>query len=194
VPLPEVNRVFVNKAFPKDHATVRLLFPCSKVASVKEHLSLDFLMKIMEYIVYRRLREKEGGVYDYLSGVQKVDAEFVADRYVASLRFDCQPEAVGRLIEAAAEEISNLKKEGPEEKDLQAARAYFKDFINDARWLSYLTELYRQTEPPILISDLGEVIDALSLQDIQQSAQRSFLENCFLRCIEVPEGFKVGGM
>jgi zinc protease len=191
---PGVSRTFINKRLPKSMASVCLLFPCVEVVSAREHLCLDFLLKIMEFIAYRRLREEEGGVYTSFLGAQKLDTTFGNVRYEAHLQFDCKPEESERLIHAAMEEITNLKRNGPTTDDLNATRLYVKKYMNDARWSPYLMELYQKSESPVNIPDLEELVDSITLQDIQEAAQKFLSEDCFLRCVEVPEGFKTKGM
>jgi zinc protease len=183
--LAHIPKIYVNKNFPEDKANVRLYYTCPEVTTVKDQLALEVLVKIMQYLTRRRLREKEGAIYSYSAGAHKIDAQPGHIRYTTFLYFGCKPQLIERLVQAALEEMKSLKKDGPTQDDFKSAHSSFRQFLN-GRWPDYLMGFYQQPKLPTYIEDLEVLFNSITPDDIRQTAQKYLNENNLIRCYEVP--------
>src|SRR5690606_29080597 len=101
----------------EDKASVSLVYHGNYNYSDKENLQLDALKAILDIKITERLREKESGVYS-----PRVSLNYVKNpknAYKISISFSCAPANVEKLIAAAIDEVSKLKKEGASLDDIQ---------------------------------------------------------------------------
>jgi zinc protease len=165
------------KAGAEPRSTVSLNFSGAAVWSPEEQLRLEALVELMNLRIIEVLREKMGVIYGgrMSGGIARVPYE----HYMINASLPTAPENVERLTKALFAEIERIKREGPEQDDLDKvkrswAQSWARSLQTNAFWAAALggAELYG-TDPRRLLDQMQRV-GALSTDDIKRAAQRYF--------------------
>lgn len=154
---------------------VQLVYSGRYEYSDQNNMQLEALKEMINYRILNRLRAKENGVYT--PSVSVAYNNIPSQRYSITISFNCAPENVQHLIEASKEEITRLKKEGAEPKELQkfiAGQRRMRETQQESNtwWVYYLRGQYMgKNEPDDDVKGL-EILDEITLESIKSSAIR----------------------
>jgi zinc protease len=160
----------------------------------EENLAFRALIDAMNIKIIEKLREEMSGIYGGgLSGsVQK--RPYV--HYTISAAIPCGPENVDKLTDALFELIKNARDNGIEQKDLDKVKETWKKQYkvnlqsNDA-WLSQLSNAFiNQTDPEDFLK-YEQMVDALTVQDVQKAAQKFLSTTSYIKAVLYPENANV---
>jgi len=189
----EIPKGTLNKTVYKgsgDKATVRLLVSGNYVFSGESALQLRALKYILSLKMIERLREHESGVYS--PAVSATMSKSPKSRYLFSIQFSCAPENVDKLINAAWDEITKLKNNGPAADDLEKFVAEEKianknQLESNGFWLSYLTNQYQEQLDPNEILSMNSKLDALTAAQLKNSMNAYWDGKNYIRAVLMPE-------
>lgn len=141
------------------------------------------LAEILNIKVIEELREKLGGIYGggYYANVEKEPYE----NYTIGLRLPCGPENVDKLIAAADEVVNTIRKNGPEQKDLDKVKSQWHEqhresIEKNSYWAGKMQNVLVWGRSKDHVLDYDAWIDKLTVKDIQDVANRIFNnENSF---------------
>jgi zinc protease len=107
--------------------------------------------------------------------------------------FGCSTGSVDQLIEATLDEIRKLQQNGVSEEDLQKFKSEEKrqnevKVRDNGFWLGYLTESYRNNDDPKDLLTEDQLLEKLTLADVQEAAKDYLNTNSFKRFVHLPEG------
>ncbi len=152
--------------------------------SEKEALVIDALGEALSIKLIEKLREEEGGVYT--GGANGSLSKISFSSITFSISFPCGPENVDRLIDVALKEVEKIKQNGPTPEDLaKVKQAYLLDRKEAKKtnrfWLNSLRRADEEDRNfnKSLIS-YEDRVNALTIEDLQQAAQKYLDENYFL--------------
>ncbi|BAV05396.1 zinc protease [Filimonas lacunae] len=174
----------------EDKATVRLVFSGDYQFSEENNSTLQALAKVINLRLLERLREEEGGVYTPNADVNF--NKYPAGRYAFTIGFGCAPANVDKLIASALDEINKLKLNGPEEVNLDKYKAESRASLKTALesngfWINYINSQYQNNEPLGAIYNKGKLLDAVTVQKVQQAAKDYLGGNNYIRLVSLPE-------
>jgi predicted Zn-dependent peptidase len=187
-----IHKTIVNENLKKGRAEVFIYYTGYHSFSLKERIKQGILVKIVEAACFRRLREKESGIYSLYADLyrQKRPVSDEPGWYELQIMFVCNPGISERLIKTTEEEIELLKKNGPEKNDFNAVLDYFKQNglsskLNDLMWQTLLLDCYRNKESFDDISDLAAFVESIRPEDIRQIAQEYLIKDRFISYTEI---------
>lgn len=90
------------------------------IAAAGQREGTGLLSDMLQRRLFERLRTVEMGTYNPRAGIS---ARPAPERTIFSLAFECSPDNVDRLVEAAKEEIERFGREGPTTVEMAGARA-----------------------------------------------------------------------
>lgn len=191
-----VSKSVVNKNLKKGTAEVFLLYTGYRPHLAREKVKQEILAKIIESICFRRLREKEAGIYSLNTSVY-TQSEGPQNWYELKIMFQCDPNIRERLMRAADDELEMLKRNGPELSDFNiAVQSYKKSSMSynmdDSMWQVRLLDLYKDGEEFSSTTFLDELINCIQPADIQRAAQDYLQKNGFVNYAELPDVSKGG--
>lgn len=151
---------------------VKMVFPLYGPFTDFDRLSLEVLAESVNYLLFRRLREREKGVYGVNSGLKPQGSSLLLYVFFQSSLSD-----VERLVSATKEEINSLSKFGLEDSffaiALDEVRGRFQaQHGNPDYWTQYLMSLVRTGN--ILNETPGhvELLNRITLSKIRSVANR----------------------
>jgi zinc protease len=138
----------------------------------------------------QRLREKESGVYS--PNVANSQSIIPTPTYAVGVRFSCATANVDKLIEAARDEINQIKKSGISEDELtkfvaEDRRQNELTVRENNHWLQYTQSVALGTYPVDYDKQYEEAIKTLTTQDVKEAAIRFLNEENFMRVVRLPE-------
>jgi len=173
-------------------SAVNLSFTGAVKYDPKDDYLLNSLNDVLTIKFMESLREKKSGVYGVRSSGRI--SKYPYGNYTEQVTFQCAPENVDSLIQAALVEIDKVKKNGVEVKDLNKVKETQKNELevnlkSNSYWIN---ELAKDIVYDIKISDgkdESKEIDNLSSKDLQRVAKKYFGTN-FTRVVLYPENKK----
>jgi zinc protease len=178
------------KAGTEPRSTVSLNFSGPAAWSPEEQLRLEALVEVMNLRIVEVLREKMGVIYTgrMSGGIARVPYE----HYLIAASLPTAPEQVERMTAALFLEIDRIKKEGPDQADLDKvkrtwAQNWQRNLQNNAFWAAALggAELYG-TDPHRLLDQMQRAA-AISTDDVRLAAQRYFNTGNVVQVVLNPE-------
>lgn len=174
----------------EDKATVVLVFDGDYVSSPTENLRMKALEQVLSYRLLERLRENESGVYTPSVGASW--SVLPAGRYSVVANFGCSTNNVEQLIKASIEEVQKLQGTGVSAEDLQKFKSEERrqnevKVRNNGFWLAYLTDNYRNGGDIQQILQEQELLDQLTVEDVQQAAKKYLDTKTVKRFVHMPE-------
>jgi zinc protease len=169
---------------------VSLNFSGPAAWSPEEQLRLEALVEVMNLRIVEVLREKMGVIYTgrMSGGIARVPYE----HYLIAASLPTAPEQVERMTAALFLEIDRIKKEGPDQADLDKvkrtwAQNWQRNLQNNAFWAAALggAELYG-TDPHRLLDQMQRAA-AISTDDVRLAAQRYFNTGNVVQVVLNPE-------
>lgn len=138
-------------------------------------LKAQALAEVLNIKVVEELREKLGGIYGggYFANVRK----YPYQRYSIGLQLPCGPENVDKLVAAANEVVANIKKNGPEQKDLDKVKATWHEqhrekMKDNNYWSDKMQGVMFWGSDRKNVLDYDKWIDKLTTKDIQDAANQ----------------------
>ena len=173
-------------------SAVNLTFTGLAKYDPKDDYLLNSLNDVLTIKFMESLREKKSGVYGVRSNGRI--SKYPYENYTEQVTFQCAPENVDSLIQAALFEIDKVKKNGVDAKDLNKVKVTQKNELevnlkSNSYWIN---ELAKDVVYNIKISDGNDEskqIENLSSKDLQQVAKKYFGTN-FVRVVLYPENKK----
>ncbi len=165
---------------------------CSGETTYSEDADLraQALADILNIKVVEDLREKLGGIYTggYFASVTKEPYA----HYSIGLQLPCGPENVDKLIAAANEVVANIKKNGPDQKDLDKVKSTWheqhREKLKDNNyWTAQLEQVMMRGKDKQHLLDYDKWVDGLTTKDIQDAANKLFNGKNELTAILYPE-------
>jgi zinc protease len=174
----------------EDKASVSLYYHGDSKRGADEAVQLKALTSILKIRMLQRLREKESGVYS--PNVANSQSIIPTPTYAVGVRFSCATANVDKLIEAARDEINQIKKSGISEDELtkfvaEDRRQNELTVRENNHWLQYTQSVALGTYPVDYDKQYEEAIKTLTTQDVKEAAIRFLNEENFMRVVRLPE-------
>ncbi len=169
---------------------VRIIFTGEAPYSHDENLKLKALLDALNIKFIEKLREEMGGIYGGGMGGSIINRPY--NHYSITVSFPCGPENVDKLTKAALDLIKNAQTNGIEQSYLdkvkETLRKQYQDQLkqNDY-WLDGLSLSWIEHDDPMWILDYSKKVDALSVQDLQQTAKKYFNMQNYIKAVLNPE-------
>ncbi len=153
-----------------------------------------FIARSMLDVLRIKLRER---IREDLSGTYGVSVSGSFERYPKErceieISFGCDPERVDELTQEVFTQIDSLSKFGTTEAYLQKVtetqrRQYELNLKSNSFWLNNLEFRYFHHLDPSGIMDYLDLVNSLTLDDIQQAAKKYFNVDNYVRVVLLPE-------
>jgi zinc protease len=179
-----------------DRSIVQIVFNGPYKRTLENDVKMEALETVLDILIREELREELGGVYS--SGVSLFSRELPESVYFGVVSFGAEPDRVDELVNAAFAEIAELQANGPSEENLLKARSIALSQDEEALeqngyWLNAIkgAEIY----PSMEIADVlrrHEVIESITVEDVQASAQELFNPDRYVKVILYPEAYEGG--
>ena len=169
---------------------VRIIFTGEAPYSHDENLKLKALLDALNIKFIEKLREEMGGIYGGGMGGSIINRAY--NHYSITVSFPCGPKNVDKLTKAALDLIKNAQTNGIEQSYLdkvkETLRKQYQDQLkqNDY-WLDGLSLSWIEHDDPMWILDYSKKVDALSVQDLQQTAKKYFNMQNYIKAVLNPE-------
>lgn len=156
----------------------------------QNRLQLNAMIDVMRIKLREVLREDLGGTYGV--GIGASVSERPVQDYRISISFGCDPGRVEELTKAVFTQIDSLKQFGITsdylEKVKEMDRRSYQTNLKDNRfWLGNLEFYYDHGEDPREILAYPNLVNQISLADIQKDAKQYFNDNNYIRVVLLPE-------
>lgn len=142
----------------------------------KEKTKLMLLSRFLEYSFLKHLRKDSEKGGPYVAFVSNDNNDGISEYNKFSIDFGCSPEDVDRLVIETKQIIENLKKSpGREIKLFKAVKKRLtpvSDVETNTKMLEKMYLHYKYGYPWVSISDVRDYMSSLSLEDLQESAQK----------------------
>lgn len=152
-------------------------------------LKTEVLTEVLNIKITEELREKIGGIYGggFFGGI----TQYPYSQYTLVLQLPCGPENVDKLIAAANEEISKIKNNGAEQKDLDKVKKTMleKFKVNNQEnrfWAQSLQSIYVDGASTISILAYEQALNAITAADIKATAGLLFDGKNEIRAVLYP--------
>lgn len=153
-------------------------------------LQAQALTEILNIKVTEDLREKLGAIYG--GGISGGLSKYPYNSYSFMMQLPCGPNNVDTLIKSANAEIEKIKTNGPTQTDLDKVKKqwlerYKVNIKENNFWLSRLQSIYIQGDDPQRIFDYEKNVNAITVDEIKNVAQKLFSNVNVLRAVLMPE-------
>jgi zinc protease len=160
----------------------------------EENLAFRALIDAMNIKIIEKLREEMSGIYG--GGLNGSIQKRPYAHYTISAAIPCGPENVDKLTDALFELIKNARDNGIEQKDLDKVKETWKkqykvNLQSNEAWLSQLSNAFiNQTDPENFLK-YEQMVDALTVQDIKEAAQKFLSTTSYIKAVLYPENANV---
>ena len=153
-------------------------------------LKTQALTEILNIKIIDDLREKLGAIYG--GGIYGGLSKLPYNSYSFVLQLPCGPSNVDTLLKAANEEIEEIKKDGPQQTDLDKVKKtwleqYKVQLKENSFWSSKLQGIYFQNDDPQRIFDYEQNVNAITTDDIKNTANKLLAGDNVVTAILYPE-------
>jgi zinc protease len=175
-------------AEPKSYITV--VFSGNSEWSPEANLRMQALVEVLNIKLIETLREDLGGVYN--AGMKGQLNKNPYEHYMITTTMPCGPENVDKLINATLSEIKKVKDDGPNEADLNKVKEtwikqYREDLKDNGYWLAKLLQVEETGINPNDILTGEQRINAITVKDVKDAANKYFDMNNYLTFVLNPE-------
>jgi zinc protease len=148
------------------------------------------MLDVLRIKLRERIREDLSGTYGV--GVSGSFEHYPKERYAIEISFGCDPERVDELTQEVFTQIDSLIQFGTTEAYLQKItetqrRQYELNLKSNSFWLNNLEFRYFHHIDPSGIMDYLDLVNSLTLDNIQQAAQKYFNVDNYVRVVLLPE-------
>jgi len=153
-------------------------------------LRAQAVAEILNIKVIEELREKLGGIYS--GGYYATFAKEPYNHYNVVMQLPCGPENVEKLLTAAHEEVTNLKANGPEQKNMDKVLAQWREkhvesMKKNDYWAGKLEDILFWGRDRQHVLNYNAWIEKLTPADVQQAAKVIFPGNNEFISVLFPE-------
>jgi zinc protease len=168
---------------------VSLVFTGLTHYSKEENMRFQALIEVMNLRIIDVLREKLTLIYD--GGMSGVIDRIPYQNYRLSLNAPCAPDNVDKVIAAVFAEIDKIKQDGPTKEEWDKVKLnwisnYHIALRTNEQWLSYVQEATLFNTDPADILTLEARIQAVTLDEIKQAAQRYLNTENYVQVVLYP--------
>jgi zinc protease len=158
--------------------------------SEDEQMKLQALIEVLNIKLVEVLREKMGLIYG--GGMSAILNKLPYGNYSISVSLPTGPESVGKVIAATFAEIEKMKQAGPLAGDLEKVKQswsknYRKALRENDYWLGRLQTSVMQGSDPALILTFEKRTNAITAEDLKQTARRYFNMDNYVQVVLYPE-------
>jgi zinc protease len=153
-------------------------------------LKAQALTEILNIKIIDDLREKLGAIYGggIFGGLNKLPY----NNYTFVLQLPCGPSNVDTLLKAANEEIEKVKKDGPQQSDLDKVKKtwleqYKVQIKENSFWSGKLQGIYFQNDDPQRIFNYEQNVNAITTDDIKNTANKLLSGTNVITAVLYPE-------
>jgi zinc protease len=155
-----------------------------------EQLKLQAFAEVMNIKLTEKLREELGNIYS--GGIYASLNKYPYNNYSVVASIPCGPENVSKVIKALHEEISKIKKNGPEEKDLDKVKEtwrqqYLVNMKENGFWVRQLLQNLENGNDPTRIFDTEKEINALTVGQIRDASNQYLGMKNYVEIVLNPE-------
>jgi zinc protease len=160
----------------------------------KERTSLRALIEVLNIKVIEKLREELGGMYS--GGLNADIQKRPYPHYSISAMIPCGPENVDKLTNALLDIIKNAQQNGVSQTDLDKVKETWKKqyragMQTNELWLEGLSQAFIDQENPERILDFEKRVDAITIDDLKNAAQKYFDMKNYIKAVLYPENADV---
>lgn len=172
-------------------SSVRLVFAGNFDWSVKTNYNISSAMSMLNVRLREVLREDKGGVYGV--GAFPILTKFPKQEYKINVMFGCNPDRVDELIQAVVDQMKIMQDSLPTEKYMTKVketqkREYEVSMKENRYWLNnVLNSAYTNDIDPKFVLERPKWVEALTPQDIQNTAKKYFKTDNFMKFVLYPE-------
>lgn len=150
----------------------------------------DFVSQILGKILLEKLREEMGSTYSPRAGgfVTREPESF----YHIYTQISSNPKDLDKIIAATMKEIKSFKTNGPEEDKFNETKqvllkSFEKSVKTNSFWHNNLINSYRTNSEPKTTSQMLDIINKVTLKDVQKAANRYLDTNWYTLITMSPE-------
>lgn len=174
----------------ENKATVRLVYSGAYSYSPENNQLLNALGEVLQIKVLQHLREAEGEVY--APQVQTSFAKYPKSRFALVVSFGCAPKNADHLIEAVAQEMDNIRKQGILPEDIQKYKASYTKNVelalkDNTYWLNYLAGQYENGENVLEVLDAEKTLAKVTPENLKKAAAVFLKADNRIQFILLPE-------
>lgn len=154
---------------------------------------LHALTDVLQIKLREVVREEKSGTYGI--GISNSAQKFPDQEYAIAINFGCDPGRVDELIETVFLQLDSVKQFGVSDTYIQKVkeqhlRSRETELKKNETWLNSLRSAYVNGEDPRNILENVKFIEALSKEQIQQSAKKYFDIKNYIQIVLYPESQK----
>ncbi len=155
----------------------------------QNNLHLNMIKEVISIKAIEIIREKMSGVYS--PQIQLQLEKYPTTSYTFMAMFSCSPDMQTKITEAMMSILSDIQKSGPTVEDLnkvkeQLLRQRETDVKTNDFWIHKLSSLDFNGDPTTNVTTFVERVNAVTVQDLQKSAQSLFKINHYVRATLLP--------
>ena len=156
----------------------------------KNNLELRAMTSVLEIKLREVLREDLGGTYGVW--VSSSGSHYPDEEYRISISFGSDPDRVEELTQVIFEQIDSLKTVGTTDIYVDKVKEMRKrqretDLKENSFWVGSLASLAFNGVDPRLLTQYPALVDSLTVEAVQQSAQKYFNMDRYVRVVLYPE-------
>ncbi len=153
-------------------------------------LKAKALTEILNIKIIDDLREKLGAIYG--GGIFGGLSKLPYNNYTFVLQLPCGPSNVDTLLKSANAEIEKIKKDGPQQSDLDKVKKtwleqYKVQLKENGFWSGKLQGIYFQNDDPQRIFDYEQNVNAITTDDIKNVANKLLSGSNVITAVLYPE-------
>lgn len=188
-PVKGIVDLSVNKGAAKQ-SRVNIIFTGEASYSQEEDLKIKVLTAALNIKIIEKLREELSLIYG--GGMGGALTKRPYNHYSISAGFPCAPDNVDKVVTAFFDIIKNAQTNGVEQKDLDKVKETLKkrneDQLKDNdHWLTVLSTSWIERNDPMWIYDYAKKVNAITVQDLQQTAKKYLNMNNYIKAVLNPE-------
>ncbi|MBT3206880.1 MAG: insulinase family protein [Bacteroidetes bacterium] len=189
-PKKKVEKTF-NFPVETPKSTVYVCYHNDLEYNVKNRLLIDAIESVLDTRYTETIREAESGSYGV--GIKSRTYHYPVEQLKLEMKFDCDPEKAEKLSKIIFEEVDNLRKNGPSQKNLDEFKKNkikeHNEYLKENRyWLNTLKHNYFHKEN--LLEDkssFDKLVNSFTINDIKKAAQKYLNDSKTVKLVMKPE-------
>lgn len=158
-------------------------------------IQADMIGQILTIKVLEEIREKMGAMYS--GGVNGSVEQYPYAHYSFMGQFPCGPENVDAILKQAAQEVADIKANGPDAKNLDKVKLAMiekrKESIKtNEYWAAKLEQLTMWNRSKQRFFDFEKIVNGVTVNDIKASANKMLTDKNVLEAVLYPAEVKAG--
>ena len=191
--MPEFSKEVVNTTVFKGtdpQSMVGMVFSDRFDWTPQNNMYLSMLREWLSIRLLEVIREKLSGVYS--PQVMLQTEQFPEANFYFGIMFGCSPKTTDKLTKAVFSEIKRIRKKGPVETDLGKVketliRTRETDLEKNGFWLARIESVYFNHDDPGLVKTFRDRVNAVTVQDMKEAANRYLNPERYIRVVLMPE-------